>query len=207
MTKCKLDQILGSKQYPQSYGGFFLLFHSYGHFYFFIWSFGFLFIRSCGFGPIGQPFERAWWKGLPAVDQEEGSHRRQPWTEDASVNLVDVDHCSFLLVDVDGTFDGQNRLFVTKCKVINILNLKNKNSENKKKLISSKLIFKYFWSYTWSWKVPLMSTAALFLVDVEQTAIFSWLTSTTALFYLVHFDHCLFQPCCRRCRRPFYRLF
>ena len=39
-----------------------------------------------------------WWKGLPAVDWEKGSRRRQPVEKG---RMVDVDHCFFLLVDVD----------------------------------------------------------------------------------------------------------
>ena len=44
LIKCKLDRILGSKQYFWSYG--FLLFWSYGHFY--------LFIRYSEFGLLDQ---------------------------------------------------------------------------------------------------------------------------------------------------------
>ena len=48
LTKCKLDQIAGPKQYYSVL--LFLLFLSFGHF----WSSGFLFIRSSGFSLLDQ---------------------------------------------------------------------------------------------------------------------------------------------------------
>ena len=52
LSKCKLDRILGTKQYFQSYTFSLMFFWSYGHFYLFIRSSGFLFIWSSGFGVV-----------------------------------------------------------------------------------------------------------------------------------------------------------
>ena len=52
LSECKLDQILGTKQYFRSYG--FLVVRSYGYFYLVFQSSGFLFIWSSGFGLMDQ---------------------------------------------------------------------------------------------------------------------------------------------------------